>query len=311
MESASRYQLRTLGVGEIFDRAVTIYVRNFAVFTLMVLTLLAPYNVVQYFAVPDKNVSLAQTIDQIEHPEKHRKDPILSGRPLAVFAFAFLMLLLLSPFVAAAVAVGVAATYNEKRPEYAESFGVVLRRWPRIFGATLAECCIILGVYIVCVVALTVLFVVAALAVRPALPLAIIFFVLAAVAVLATAALFMLLLLTYAFSTYAAALEPGNVASAVAGAFRRIFNRREIGKALLIGLSYVALEIGVLIASGAVSALLMLFVKNYALQLAVNAVISSALTAFLTIVVAVYYYDVRTRAEGFDLELELQRLGTI
>ena len=32
------------------------------------------------------------------------------------------------------------------------------------------------------------------------------------------------------------------------------------------------------------------------------------LTAFLTVLMAVYYYDVRTRTEGLDLEVELERL---
>ena len=311
MESAPRYQLRALGVGEIFDRAVTIYIRNFAIFTLMVLTLLAPYNVVQYFAVPSKNLSLAQTIDQIEHPEKHKNDTVLTGRPLAILVFAIFGLFLLSPFIAAAVAAGVAATYNERRPEYAQSFGLVLRRWPRILGTTLVQFCILVGAYLLTATALILLFVTAALAVRPALPLAVLLFVLAVVATVAVVLLFMLLLLSFAFSTYAAGLEPGGVGSAISSAYRRIFNRREIGKAILIGLSYVALEFGVLLASGSISALLMFVLKSYVLQLAVSAIVSSALTAFLTIVIAVYYYDVRTRSEGFDLELDLQRLSTV
>ena len=31
-------------------------------------------------------------------------------------------------------------------------------------------------------------------------------------------------------------------------------------------------------------------------------------TAFVTILLAVYYYDIRTRVEGLDLETDLQRL---
>ncbi len=310
MESAPNYPLRALGIGEIFDRAVTIYVRNFAVFTLMVLTILAPYSLVQYAVSPAKNAGLAQTIDQIEHPEKHTKDAAFSGKSLAIFGAAMVALVLLSPIVAAAGAAGVAAAYNEQRPNYRESFLAVLPRWPQILGAALLELCIIVGVYVASLTALILIGVVAVLAIKPALPLAVLLFVLLAIAVLAVSALFLLLFLSYAFATYSAALEGMGAASAVGTAFRRIFNRREIGKSLLIALSYVALEFGVLMISTTVSLLLMATVHQLAIELIVNALVSSALTAFLTIVIAVYYFDVRTRAEGLDLEVALQRLST-
>lgn len=310
MQSAPTYPLRALGIGEIFDRAVTIYVRNFAVFTLMVLTILAPYSIAQYLASPAKNAGIAQTIDQIEHPEKHTKDAAFSGKSLAIFGAAVLALLLLSPVVAAAGAAGVAATYNDRRPSYVECFRAVLPRWPRILGAAVLELCVIAGVYVAAVTSIVIVGVVAGLAIRPALPLAILLFVVVAIMLLAVIALFLLLFLTYAFATYAAALENARAAGAVGSAFRRIFNRREIGKALLIGLAYVALEFGVLILSSTVSLLLMAEVHQLAIELLVNALVSSTLTAFLTIVIAVYYFDVRTRAEGLDLEVDLQRLST-
>ena len=37
-------------------------------------------------------------------------------------------------------------------------------------------------------------------------------------------------------------------------------------------------------------------------------VINAMVTAFITILLAVYYYDVRTRTEGLDLEVALERL---
>ncbi|HEV7178924.1 MAG TPA: hypothetical protein VGN11_03575 [Candidatus Baltobacteraceae bacterium] len=308
MNGTHGYALRALGIGEIFDRAVTIYVRHFVVFTLMVLTLLAPYNLVQYFAIPHSDATFAQAIDQIAHPAAHTKDASLARASLGLFVAAFLVLLLLSPFVAAAVAAGVAALYSGERPRYAQSFGLVLRRWPRIFGASLVEALILVGTYVVSVMGLAILFVLAAVSIRPAFALGVLLFALAGIAALAVLALFMLLLLSYAFATYAAALESANLGEAVGGAFRRIFNRREAGKALLVALAYLALEIGVVLLSSTIGVLLVYVVKSYALQLAVNALITSALTAFLTIVLAVYYYDVRTRAEGLDLEVELQRL---
>ena len=63
-----RPALRALTIGEIFDRAVTLYVRNFVVFTLIVLTLLVPIGVLQYFYSDKAANSFAQLMRQIQHP---------------------------------------------------------------------------------------------------------------------------------------------------------------------------------------------------------------------------------------------------
>ncbi len=311
MDSAPRYPLRALGVGEIFDRAITIYVRNFAIFTLMVLTLLAPLNVVEYFAIPNSGSTFAQAVDQIEHPQRHPKGVAPSGPALGLFLAALAAFLLLSPFVAGAVAVGVAAVYNGKHPSYAHSFVSVLQRWPAILGTAMMQFLIFFGAYFIASLALATWFIVAALSMKPAAVLGVLLFVAGGALAVVVLLGFLLLLLTYAFSSYAAALEDAGVGTAIACAYRRIFNRREIGKALLMGLSYIALEFGVLVVSSMIGIFLLYIVKSYALQLAVNAVVTSALTAFLTIIVAVYYYDVRTRSEGLDLEVELQRLSAV
>ncbi|MEO9171311.1 MAG: hypothetical protein ABI282_03025 [Candidatus Baltobacteraceae bacterium] len=308
MDVTPDYPLRALGIGEIFDRAVTIYVRNFVVFTLMVLTLLAPYNLVQYFAIPNSGASLAQTMDTIAHPEKHPKESTIAPASLGVFVAAAFLFFLLSPFVASAVAFGVAAVYNGKRPDYAASFSAVFRRWLPILGTAFVELMFLFGSYGAMVMVVTVVAVIGAVSIKGAFWLSIVLFAIAGIMLLATILFLLVLLMNYVFATYAATLERMNVGEAIVSGFRRIFNKREFGKAMLMGLAYLALQVGVLTVSGTIAVVLLYVVKNYALQLAVGAIISSALTSFLSIVVAVYYYDVRTRAEGLDLEVDLQRL---
>lgn len=307
MNATPSYPLRALSIGEIFDRAVTIYVRNFVVFTLMVLTLAAPYNLVQYFAIPDNGANFAQVIDAIQHPAKH---PNAAAPPASfvVLVAAVILFLLLSPFVMNAVAFGVAAVYRGSAPEYLASFAAVFRRSGQILGTAIVEMMILLGTYSVLATVLVILFVIAALTVRTALPFAILLFVVGGILAIATMLFLMVLAVNYAFGTYAAVLERLGVGDAVASGFRRIFTKREFWKSMLIGVAYLALQIGVLVANATVGVLVLYWLKSYALQLAISALISSALTAFLTIVLAVYYYDVRTRAEGLDLEVELQRL---
>jgi hypothetical protein len=96
---------------------------------------------------------------------------------------------------------------------------------------------------------------------------------------------------------------------AVGQAFRRLFNRREFGKAALLTLAYVALEFIALTVSGGVSLLIESVVHSVPLELTFSTVAGAMLNAYITILLAVYYFDVRTRFEGLDLEVEIARLS--
>lgn len=76
----------------------------------------------------------------------------------------------------------------------------------------------------------------------------------------------------------------------------------------MISLAYLAIEFGAAFIAGAVGLLALSAVHSTIVQLAISTVINAAVTAFTTILLAVYYYDVRTRSEGLDLEVDLERL---
>ena len=307
MVSTPAFALRPLGIGEIFDRAVTIYVRHFAAFTLMVLTLLAPLAVVQYFVLPNQTESLATTIGQIQHPEK-KPQPPFSNEQLTALVAIVLVAIIVAPFVNNAVAVGVARVYNGGEPSYGASFAAVFRRWAPLLGTAILNVLILLGTYFATIVGLVLLMTVGILLVRPALPLAIVIFVVAIAAFFALILLLLMLIMAYAFAMYSTSLENASPVQATGLAYRRIFNRREFKKALLMTLAYVGLQIGVLTLSSTVGLVLLFTLKSYALELTVNTIVSAMMSAFVTILLAVYYYDVRTRSEGLDLETDLARL---
>jgi hypothetical protein len=305
-ELQARPVLRALSIGEIFDRAVTMYVRNFVVFTLTVLTLLVPLGVLEYFLTASSTSSLAQLMQQIAHPTS----PMSSYSSTQIGAFSLLILVaaIFSPFTNNAVAVGVAAIYAGRTPTYRDGYARVLRRWGPLVGAMLLCVLIFIGAYLAIVLGVTILVLTgtALLAAAPALgiPLALVGIVL----LLAVVLFFLLLVLCCAFTLYATTIEEVSPADAFGESFRRIFNRRELGKATLISLAYLAIEFGAAFLGGAVGLLVLSAVHSTIAQLAVNTVINAAVTAFITILVAVYYYDVRTRSEGLDLEVELERL---
>jgi hypothetical protein len=116
-ELQGRPALRALAIGEIFDRAVTMYVRHFAVFTLIVLTLLVPIGILDYFVTDRSTSQLSQLLAQIAHPTVH-SGSIYSPSQISTLLGVALLALLLAPFTNNAVAVGVAAIYAGRTPTY-------------------------------------------------------------------------------------------------------------------------------------------------------------------------------------------------
>ncbi len=310
MVSTPAFALRPLGIGEIFDRAVTLYVRNFVMFTLMVLTLLAPLGVIEYVALPDRAQSLSEAIGQIEHPAKTKTPsppPFTNEQLIGILAIA-LFALVLAPFVNSAVAVGVAAVYSGAQPSYSISFATVFRRWAPLIGTAILNVLVLIGLYVALIVGVVFLATVGILLVRPALPLAIAVFIFLTVAFIAVVLVMLMLVMAYAFAMYSAALEDASPIRAISLAYGRVFNRRELKKAFLMTLAYIGLEVGVLTISSTLGLVLLFTLKSYALQLVVNTLVSAMLTSYVTILLAVYYYDIRTRSEGLDLETDLHRL---
>jgi hypothetical protein len=304
--NATAFPLRALSVGEIFDRAVTIYVRYAAIFTAIVLTLFAPISLMNYFAVPHDN-DVSSTINVILHPGTR---PPTTGMPpnLGAFLLVITVAFLLAPFATNAVAVSVAAVYKGRQPEYGPSFLLVVRRWLPLLGTLLLEVMIFSSVYFSGVFALIIPMTIGVILARTAFPVALVLFVLSFIGLLALVLCFIVLVITYAFATYATTLETLSPAAAIASSFRRIINRREIGKAVLMGLAYVGLNVGVLLISFTVSALVLSFVKVAAVEFVISTILNSVFSGFLTVLLAVYYFDVRTRTEGLDLEMALERL---
>ena len=305
-ELQGRPSLRALSIGEIFDRAVTIYVRHFVVFTLIVLTLLVPLGILEYFVTDASANSLTQLLTQIQHPTSHFS-PYSPGQYSALFLIVAVALIF-SPFTNNAVAVGVASIYAGRTPTYRDGYARVLRRWGPLVGAMVLCVLIFLAAYMAVVVAATII-ALAGGALLVAFPFLGVPLALVAIALLLAVVLFFLLLLMCcAFALYATTIEELKPANGIGEAFRRLFNRRELGKATLISLAYLAIEFGAAFIAGAVGLLALSAVHSTIVQLAISTVINAAVTAFTTILLAVYYYDVRTRSEGLDLEVDLERL---
>jgi hypothetical protein len=299
-------QLRSLRIGEIFDRATTFFVRNFVVFSLIMLTLEAPLGILRFIGGGGRS-DYSALIQQLAHPMQRSAAAPVPGQIASTIALV-LASVIFAPFVNNAIACGVAAIYAGERPTYGSAFAPVLRRvFPMLM--TLLLCIAIgIGLYVVffLLVLLTALIATGLSGGGAVIP------AIVAIVVLAIAAIFaaVLVVISCEFALYASTLEQFPPGKSIATGFARIFNRRELGKACLMTLAYIALEFAVLIVTGSVALLLASVpFAGDVLQVTFTTVTGAVLAAFIATLVAVYYFDVRTRAEGLDLEVDLERLS--
>jgi MFS family permease len=299
------FPLRPLGFGEIFDRAVTIYVRNFMPLSIIAAFFMLPMRAIDFAMLKSRRTDLTQIFapTHASSATPPQIDPATTGW-LVLFV---LLALTLAPFVNVAIGVAVARIYATGSADWRECYAATLRRWPVLIGLTLIEICIIAGVVVVGSLAL-VLFIAMTIVAYGAAP----------VFGFAMGALTFALLLAFitfaavcavaiSFMFYSAGIEGAGLGPAVSSGFARVFNRAEFWRACLVALAIFAVQIGVSIVSLALFGVLT-YTHSALLYEVVSGLIGLVSVAFLAALIGVYYFDVRVRREGLDMESNIQRL---
>lgn len=303
-------ELRPLGFGEIFDRAITLYVRNFRPFFAIVLVLIVPLAVVQYVLDSSQSAQLDVLMRVLQHPGSKIPPPAsLFGSPseLITILLVAVVFYMLWPFALDAVAVGVARLYGSRPVEFGACYRAVLPRWPAILGTLALQAGIFIAWYVAFLAILFISILIAAVFARAWLPLGIVgfaaAFVVDIVALLALAPLFIAL----TFAMNAVVIENRGPAAAIASGFARVFTRREFWRALLFSLAAAAILFGSSMIIVAIVWVALLF-HAIAVEVILGSILRAAFAPFSIVLIAVYYFDVRIRREGFDLEAELERI---
>jgi hypothetical protein len=107
---------------------------------------------------------------------------------------------------------------------------------------------------------------------------------------------------------YSVVIEERGVLESLLLGFTRIFNRAEFWRALLFAIAAGATVFGGSMIFG-VLAIAAALVHLPALQAIIEGLARAVITPFAVVLLAVYYFDVRIRREGFDLEASLERLS--
>ncbi|HYL27308.1 MAG TPA: hypothetical protein VEW74_05695 [Candidatus Nitrosotalea sp.] len=305
-------ELRPLGFGEIFDRAVTLYLRNFVPFAGIVMVLVVPLAILQYIIDRNTQPQFDMMIRIFQHPEVARDEqmPSYFSSPAMVLAFVavFILTYAVWPFVLNAVAVGVARLYRGRPVEFRACYAVALARWKQILGVVAVEFLVIIGWYMVTVVIALVIVLGAVLLGTAAPQIAVLLGVIAVLVVL----ILMLpvlapLVVALTFSMYATVIEERPVMESVRLGFARVFNRTEFWRALLLSIATGAIVLGASTTFSALSIVAAIFHLT-ALRAIIETIPQLVISPFGIVLLAIYYFDVRIRREAYDLEASLERL---
>ncbi|MBV8372791.1 MAG: hypothetical protein JOY69_05990, partial [Candidatus Eremiobacteraeota bacterium] len=235
--------------------------------------------------------------------------PTPFGSPGEIIALVVTLLVfyVLWPFALNAVAVGVARLYAGRPVEFAPCYQAVLPRWLSILGTLLIQIGVFVAWYVGFIALLFTSILVDTLLARAFLPLGIVTSFFTVFLNLAVLLLLAPLFIALTFAMNAVVIERCGPIQAIASGFGRVFNRREFWRALLFALAALAVIGGASMVISVV-AFAALWAHLIALEVILGSLLRAAFAPFSIVLIAVYYFDVRIRREGFDLEAELARI---
>ena len=316
-ETAMR-NLRPLSIGKMLDRAFTICFKNFVPFLSLVAVVVIPQLILSYFSSRDLLSTMNDAFGTLSTGGADTASPtVLSDKILQAetnagpyFLALSLLGLLFVPLSNAAVVSGVSRAYLGLPVRFAQCYGDAVRRWPALIGLML----IWLAVVMIAVMTVLIAFFIvgAALGVIAGF-LGIVGTIVAVIIGIAaglTALLFTFqLYLAAAYSFVTVVLEGSGPIVACGSGFARVFGAGQFWRSLGIAASLFGIILGLYLVGAVVGGITIALTRSFSMEFVVSGLVGAFGYPFLFAVVAVSYYDVRIRREGFDLQMLAAQLG--
>jgi hypothetical protein len=128
--------------------------------------------------------------------------------------------------------------------------------------------------------------------------------------VLALFAAFILAYLAWLVSSVTTVVERAGPIEAFSRGIARVFDRPNLGRSLLIGLALFAVLFGLAIVGLAGDGLILGLTQSRVISAAYHIIVGILGGVFLYTFATVFYYDLRVRHEGLDLQLAAQAAAT-
>jgi hypothetical protein len=308
--------LRPLGLGELLDRAVTLCVKYFVPFALIQLVFAIPFGVARFYASRNFTDLVSAFAGAMQArtaggAPKPGSDFLSQYATLHAgggdYGWSFLVVVLsffFLPLVAGALIDATSATYLGRVPTFGEAYRVGLARWTNMIGVNLlyglAGGALYVAVLIVSVLVGLALIGLSSAAHTLGLALSV---VVGLAFVLLTLGFVILATLALQLSYFACIVERRNAGAAFASGLRRIARGVGLRRALLVGLAYYAALLAIFLVSTAGQFVFLGLLRSAVAGELFVTVVSVATAAFTTAFVTIFYFDLRVREEGLDLEL--------
>jgi hypothetical protein len=313
VQDAAALNLRPLPLGELLDRAFTLYFRNIVPFSALLAVVLVPSILVSYLQTRDILGFYISTMQKaISSPNTPPDLSALSSLAPndALTVVQLLLAFVVIPISYGAVVVGVSRAYVGLPVTFADCYRPAMRRWLAmvilIFLWFLFAIVAIIGIAIVggilgaAFAGLTALLgsrLLGALGALTILALFIGFF-----------GLTVMLYLTSAISFISVVLEELDPPRALSEAFSRVFGGGRFWKGFGLAIALAGIYLAALAVLGGGGALLAFVLKAPAIYIIFVGLMQLFFVPFAVVTAAVYYYDLRIRREGFDLQMLIQRV---
>lgn len=294
------------------DRAVTLCVKNFVLLALIFIIYAIPYAVVQHLATRDFARVLASIQGAITTQSgKHGgADPAALGHALSGasingwYPLLIFLVFFVAPLPAAALIEACAAAYFKRPTTLGSAYRVALKRWLPLIGINVLYLGAGLMLYVL-VVLLAVAIILALVFLTAALHAVgvVLAVLIGAAVVLAGVAFFVVAALAIQISYFTCVLEGAGTIVAFAQGLRRVFFGIGLARSLLVGVAFFAIGIGIGIVAILGQSIIVGLSHSTIAGTFYATIVRIATAAFTTAFIAIFYYDLRVREDGLDLEL--------
>ncbi|HEV2909165.1 MAG TPA: hypothetical protein VGX02_07795 [Candidatus Eremiobacteraceae bacterium] len=316
---------RPLSIGELFDRAFSIYFRHMLTFATVLFVATVPYALIVLLQLYVQRDILAADMSLLDGLIKHpstppdlsklasaaaAQNPMSMVSSLMLSLLGYVVILVVLPLANAAVVSGVSRAYLGLPVRFRQCYEDAFKRWGWVLLLTGVWVGVLLPTSLFAFVIFFILVaVIAAFVGALGTAGAIIGSIIGIVSFFAFFVLTVMGYMAFASSFIACVLEKADPIRAFVLGITRIFGNGLFWRSLLVALSIACVYVGYVLVAAILAFLVLWLTKSFYLYFAIAQLMNLFYIAFAFVIVSIYYYDTRIRREGFDIQMLADQLA--
>ena len=298
------------------DRAFHLYFKHIVLFTAIVGIVIVPSVLFSYFSTRDLIGAYIALFQQMINSPRSTPDiaKLSQYQPSDVLIVVQYALLFLGfPFAYGAVVSAVSKAYLGLPVSFKDSYGHAFSRWLwillLIFMWGIAFGVVGFGLIVSVGIVIAILSAGVVTLGQYSAFLGVLLGIFLIIVALAAIAFFIMLYLTAAVSFISVVIEQIDPIAAFGMAFARLFSKQQFWRGFVLALALMGINFGATTVLAGTGAVLAFMLKSPALYLTFASLTSLFFGPFAVVAAAVFYYDIRIRREGYDLQMLVDRFA--